>query len=252
LRERLFALGARGALDIESLGWKTAGALLDSGLVVDEGDVFDLDAERLAGAEFFVKKVDGTLTEGARTLLDQLELAKGQPLWRVIVALSIRHVGPTAAQALAQAFGDLGVIAEAEPERLAEVEGIGTVIAESIREWFAVDWHRRIVERWALAGVRMREDRPEPQELTLDGLTIVVTGTLEGWTRDAATDAVRSRGGKVAGSVSKKTSFVVAGENPGSKYDKAVALGVPLLDAAGFAVLLADGPQAAAAATIGE
>jgi DNA ligase (NAD+) len=251
LRERLFALGARGALDIESLGWKTAGALLDSGLVVDEGDLFHLDADRLAGAEFFVKKLDGTLTEGARTLLDQLELAKAQPLWRVMVALSIRHVGPTAAQALAQAFGDLTVIAEAEPERLAEVEGIGPVIAESIREWFSVDWHRRIVEQWAQAGVRMREDRPEPQGRTLEGLTIVVTGTLDGWTRDAATEAVRARGGKVAGSVSARTSFVVAGASPGSKYDKAVSLGVPLLDADGFAVLLDQGPEAAAGLAAG-
>jgi DNA ligase (NAD+) len=245
LRERLFGLGARGALDIESLGWKTAIALLDSGAVVDEGDLFAVNEEQLLGIDYFVKKSDGSLTEGGRTLLDQLEKAKSQPLWRVLVALSIRHVGPTAAQSLARSLHRLDAIATADTETLSSVEGVGTVIAESIQEWFAVDWHRAIVEKWAAAGVRMADEVVATGPGLLDGVTVVITGTLEGWTRDSATDAVQSAGGKVTGSVSKKTDFLIAGENAGSKYAKAEQLGVPILDADGFAVLLERGAEAA-------
>jgi DNA ligase (NAD+) len=250
LRERLFALGSRSALDIESLGWKTAIALLDAGLVVDEGDLFSLDEAALLSADYFVKKSDGSLTEGARTLLDQLEVAKTRPLWRVIVALSIRHVGPTAAQAIARELRSLDAMARADTERLSAVDGVGQVIAESVQEWFGVDWHRAIVEKWAAAGVRTEDDTVDEGPRPLDGLTVVITGTIEGWTRDGATEAVQALGGKVSGSVSKRTAFVVVGDNPGSKYDKAVTLGVPILDAAGFAVLLGQGADAARAAAM--
>ncbi len=249
LRERLFHLAGRGAFDIEVLGYEASVALLDCGLVADEGDLFGLTAERLLTCAFFTKK-DGTLAANAVKLLDNLERAKQQPLWRVLVGLSIRHVGPTAAQALARELRDLDRIATASADELASVEGVGPVIADALVDWFTVDWHRAVVDKWKADGVRTAEageaDGPRP----LDGLTVVITGSLEGWSRDGATEAVQERGGKVSGSVSKKTSFVVAGDNPGSKYDKAVALGVPVLDDHGFAVLLEQGSEAAAAVAV--
>ena len=246
LRERLFHVAGRGALDIEVLGYKAGMALLESGILTDEGDLFDLDAERLARSDFFVN-LDGSLSTNAGKLLANLEDAKERPLWRVLVALSIRHVGPTAAQALAAHFGSLDAILGASTEELASVEGVGTTIAESLREWFTVDWHREVVEKWRAAGVRLAEERVDTGPKPLAGLTVVVTGTLEGYSREDATEVVTSRGGKVTGSVSKKTDFVVVGDSPGSKYDKAVSLGVPVLDEAGFGVLLSDGPDAARA-----
>lgn len=266
LRERLFHVGSRGALDIEGLGFKAAVALLADGLVADEGDLFGLDQAQLHRSEFFTRasavgagtgsgsgdrgveppadSAGRVLNEAGRRLLDQLEVAKSRPLWRVIVALSIRHVGPTAAQALARQFGDLTAIAAASGEQLAAVEGVGAVIAEAITDWFAVDWHRSVVDKWAAAGVRMREELREAGR-PLAGLRIVVTGSLPGYTRESATEALSSRGAKVSNSVSRKTSFLVAGDNPGSKHDKAVSLGVPILDAAGLAVLLESGSDAA-------
>jgi DNA ligase (NAD+) len=160
------------------------------------------------------------------------------------VALSIRHVGPTAARALGTAFGDLEAIMAASEPQLADVEGVGPTIAAALGEWFAVDWHRAIVEKWRAAGVRLADERDTGTEPTLAGLTVVVTGSLTGFSRDEAREAIIARGGKAAGSVSKKTSFVVAGDAPGSKYDKAVELGVPILDEDGFRALLADGPPA--------
>jgi DNA ligase (NAD+) len=250
LRERVFHLAGRGGFDIEVLGWKAAAALLESGVITDEGDLFGLTADELARSAFFVNK-DGSLGSNAVKLLDNLVEARQRPLWRVLVALSIRHVGPTAAQALARHFGSLEAIEAAADagrvEELASVEGVGPTIAESLREWFAVDWHREVVRKWRDAGVRMAEERADDGPRPLEGLTVVVTGTLESWSRDAATEAVTSRGGKVSGSVSKKTAFVVVGDNPGSKYDKALQLKVPVLDDAGFGVLLSDGPDAARA-----
>jgi DNA ligase (NAD+) len=253
LRERLFHLAGRGAFDIEVLGYEAAVALLDAGLVTDEGDVFALTADQLAGCDFFRLK-DGGLAANAKKLLDNLQAAKTRPLWRVLVALSIRHVGPTAAQALAAEFGSLDLIAQAELEQLAAVDGIGPTIAESLREWFTVDWHREIVEKWRAAGVALSEERPaDTGPKPLAGLSIVVTGSLDGFSRDEAAEAIAVRGGKSASSVSKKTSFVVVGESPGSKHAKAVQLKVPILDEAGFRVLLEDGPQAAAElAQVGE
>jgi DNA ligase (NAD+) len=250
LRERLFHLAGRGALDIEVLGYEAAVALLDAGLVQDEGDLFDLTAEGLGGCGFFTKK-DGTLSANAAKLLDNLAEARQRPLWRVIVALSIRHVGPTAAQALAREIGDLDAILDADAETLAAVEGVGPTIAGAIAEWWAVDWHREVVRKWKAAGVRFREERVDTGPRPLEGITVVLTGGLAEYSRDTATEAVQSRGGKVSGSVSKKTSFVVAGESPGSKYDKAVELGVPVLDDDGFRVLLEEGPEAARLSGLG-
>jgi DNA ligase (NAD+) len=251
LRERLFHLAGRGGLDIEVLGYKAGVALLESGVIDDEGDLFSLDESRLLACPFFVNK-DGTLGANGVKLLSNLEEVKQRPLWRVLVALSIRHVGPTAAQALAVQFGLVERIASASQEELAAADGVGPTIAESIVEWFGVDWHRQVVEKWTAAGVRMAEEHtaaPRP----LEGVTVVVTGSLREFSRDEAREAVQRRGGKASGSVSKKTGFVVAGESPGSKYDKAVQLKVPVLDEAGFRVLLEQGPEAArGVATLGE
>jgi len=248
-RERLFYLASREAFDIEGLGYKAAVALLDCGVIADEGDLFSLTPEKLEECDFFVKgKGDKrTLSANAYKLLENLEKAKTRPLWRVLVGLSIRHVGPTAAQALANAFGSVDAIAEASLEELAATEGVGPTIAEALKEWFSVPWHREVVEKWRRAGVRLAEDREETGPKPLAGITVVVTGSLEDFSRDGAVEAVATRGGKVTSSVSKKTNFVVVGDNPGSKYDKAVSLKVPILDEAGFKVLLAEGPEAAAA-----
>jgi DNA ligase (NAD+) len=252
LRERLFHLAGRGAFDIEVLGWEAAAALLDSGVVRDEGDVFSLDPAMLRTVPLFVRQ-DGELTANAERLLDNLVVAKQRPLWRVLVALSIRHVGPTAARALATQFGSLDAIEQAAQggergqARLAAAEGVGPTIAASLREWFAVDWHRDVVRKWRAAGVRIADERDASVPRRLEGLSIVVTGSLSGFSRDEAKEAIVLRGGKASGSVSKSTAFVVVGENPGSKHDKAMSLNVPVLDEAGFGVLLAEGPDAARA-----
>jgi DNA ligase (NAD+) len=253
LRERLFHLAGRGALDIEVLGYEAAAALLDSGLVTDEGDLFGLTGEALAAVPFFVTK-GGTLTANATRLLN-LEDARHRPLWRILVALSIRHIGPTAARALAAAFGSVDAIAAAPEEDLVTVDDVGPTIARSLREWFEVDWHAAIVAKWRAAGVELATPGFVPPERgtggsagPLAGVTVVLTGTLEGRTRDEAAAAIEALGGKVSGSVSKKTGFVVAGQNPGSKLDKAESLGVPVLDEGGLDVLLSEGPDAARSA----
>jgi DNA ligase (NAD+) len=246
LRERLFHLASRAALDIEVLGYRAAMALLDAKLVADEGDLFALTAEKLQESAFFTVQT-GALSANAVKLLDNLEQATSRPLWRILVALSIRHVGPTAAQALAREFRSLDRIAAAPEEELAATEGVGPTIAASIREWFTVDWHREIVDKWRAAGVRLEEEGGDDGPRPLEGLTVVVTGSLDRYSRDEATAAIQERGGKAAGSVSKKTDFLVAGDSPGSKYDKAVQLGVPVLDEDSFEILLSEGPDAAAA-----
>ena len=246
LRERLFYLSSRGALDIEVLGFEAVSALLDDGLVKDEGDLFSLDAEALHRSWFFVNKA-GELKVNARMLLMNLEEAKTRPLWRFLVALSIRHVGPTAARALADAFGSLGAIAEASPEALAIVDGVGPTIAASVVEWFGVDWHLSIVDKWRAAGARLEIPGWDPSAAAgrlLAGVTVVITGTLPTLTRDEAAEAVRAAGGKVSSSVSKKTTYLIAGESAGSKYDKAVELEVPILGEDGLRALLSGGPDA--------
>jgi DNA ligase (NAD+) len=246
LRERLFHLAGRGAFDIEVLGYEAVSALLDCGLVTDEGDLFALTAERLETCPFFVVK-QGTLSANATRLLANLTEARTRPLWRILVALSIRHVGPTAARALAAEFGSLDAIEAASTDALAAVDGVGPTIAASLRDWFTEDWHRAIVAKWRTAGVQLEDpsfDSARAAARLLAGVSVVITGTLAGFSRDEAGEAVRAAGGKVTSSVSKKTDFVVAGENAGSKYDKAAELGVPILDEEAFRVLLDQGPEA--------
>jgi len=196
----------------------------------------------LLRTELFTVK-GGELSANGQRLLANLGRAKAQPLWRVIVALSIRHAGPTAARALAGEFASLQAIEDASEEQLAAVEGVGPTIAAAVVEWFTVDWHRAIVDKWRAAGVRMEDERDASIGRTLEGLSIVVTGSLTGYSRDEAKEAILARGGKAAGSVSKKTAYVVAGDAPGSKYDKAIELGVPVLDEDGFRRLLEQGPD---------
>ena len=246
LRERVFHVAGRGAFDIEALGYKSATALLRAGVIGDEGDLFALTEDDLLATELFRTKAGG-LSANGRSLLRNLAAATDQPLWRVLVGLSIRHVGPTAARALAGEFASLERIEDAPEQVLAAVDGVGPTIAHAVVEWFAVDWHRAVVAKWRAAGVRMVDQRDASVPRFLEGLSIVVTGSLSTLSRDEAKEAILARGGKAAGSVSKKTAFVVVGDAPGSKYDKAVQLNVPILDAEGLTVLLADGPDAARA-----
>jgi DNA ligase (NAD+) len=247
LLERVYHVASRGAFDIEGLGAEAAHALLGAGVITDEGDVFDLDRDKLLKTDLFTrapkKGEEGLqLSANGEGLLANLGQRKQVPLWRVLVALSIRHVGPTAARALATEFGSMAAIRGASEERLAAAEGVGPTIAESVIEWFTVDWHRAIVDKWEAAGVSMADERDESTPRTLEGLTVVVTGSLADFSRDSAKEAIVSRGGKAAGSVSKKTDYVVVGDNAGSKADKAEQLGVPVLDEAGFKALLDQGP----------
>lgn len=242
LRERIFYIGSRVALDIDVLGLEAANALLESELIKDEGDLFDLTAEQLITSEFFTKK-DGALGANAEKFLTALEGAKNRPLWRVLVALSIRHVGPTAAQNLAKTFGSIDAIANATVDELAATDGVGGIIADSILEWFDIDWHQEIIRKWSSAGVCLVENFVNDTPQTLAGLTIVVTGSLEEFTRDGVDEIIALHGGKSSSSVSKKTSFVVVGDSPGSKASKAVELGVRVLNEAQFKELLALGPD---------
>ena len=242
LRERVFHVAGRGAFDIEGLGYEAGIALLGAGVITDEGDLFTLTADDLLRTSLFTTQ-KGEVSANGKRLLANLDRAKQQALWRVLVALSIRHVGPTAARALAGAFGSLEAIQAAAEEQLAAVEGVGPTIAAAVVEWFAVDWHRAIVDKWSAAGVRMQDERDASIVRTLEGLSIVVTGSLAGFSRDEAREAILARGGKAAGSVSKKTAYVVAGDAPGSKYDKAIELGVAILDEDGFRQLLEKGPE---------
>lgn len=266
LRERVFHVASRGAFDIEALGWEAAIALTQPAEpeippLRSEAALFSLKPEDLADVRirrekrskgvgtgtfelvpyFYSKATAKTPSKPTATtekLFKELEKAKTQPLWRVLVALSIRHVGPTASRALATALGSMDAIRAASEEELANVDGVGPTIAAALKEWFAVDWHQEIVDSWAAAGVRMVDERDAGVERNLEGLTIVVTGSLPTLSRDEAKEAIIIRGGKAAGSVSKNTSYVVAGENAGSKLDKAEQLGIRVLDEDGFKALL--------------
>ena len=238
--ERLFYIGSRSALDIDVLGYEAAAALLKDKLVVDEGDLFSLTLKDLSKSDFFTKK-DGSKSVIADRFIAGLDLAKSRPLWRVLVALSIRHVGPTSAQALANKFGSIANIQKASTQQLADIDGVGQVMADAIVEWFEVDWHKQIIKKWEKAGVALVDAPKEKLKQTLAGLTIVVTGSLNDFTRDGASEAITSRGGKASSSVSAKTDFVVAGDSAGSKLDKAQELGITILDEAGFKKLLEKG-----------
>ena len=246
LRGRLEHLGSRAVLDIEGLGEKAARALLEDNVIEDEGDLFSLTAQDLRTSDFFViKGEERKIAKNAELLLEQLQLAKSKPLWRIISALSIRHIGPPTAQAIARALPDMTSLRNSSADELAQIEGIGQTIGNSVAEWFGEKWHSDIVEKWASAGVRMHDDVVESGPQILAGLTVVVTGTLEGFSREGAAEAITSRGGKSASSVSKNTDFVVVGPGAGSKAAKAEELGRPILDEAGFVVLINDGPEAA-------
>ena len=244
LRERIYYIGSRVALDIDVLGYEAASALLEDKLIADESDLFALTEKDLAKSQFFLKK-DGSLGLNVEKFLKGLDAAKSKPLWRILVSLSIRHVGPTAAQALAKNFGSISAISQASEVELSNTDGVGEVIAQSIIEWFAVDWHQEIISKWEKAGVQLVEiarESTDPQTLT--GLTLVVTGSLEDFTRDGVSEVITSHGGKTSSSVSKKTDFVVAGEAAGSKLAKAEELGVRVLNESEFKTLLAKGPAA--------
>ncbi|MFI1682163.1 NAD-dependent DNA ligase LigA [Streptomyces sp. NPDC020607] len=275
LRERLFYLAGRKSLDIENFGYVAAAALTRplepaEPPILDEGDIFGLKVDELLPIKSYVLDQDsglpkrdpktgeekvvtffanqkGEAKKNTLAMLENIAAAKERPLARVLTGLSIRHVGPVAAEALAREFRSIDRIDQATEEELAAVEGVGSTIAASLKQWFAEDWHREILRKWREAGVRMEEESSGEDEgpRPLAGLTVVVTGTLEHHTRDGAKEALQIRGAKVTGSVSKKASFVVVGDNPGSKYDKAMQVKVPVLNEEGFAVLLEQGPDAA-------
>ena len=238
LRERIYYIGSRAALDIDILGYEAAVALLDAKIITDESDLFDLTAKKLATSDFFTKK-DGTPAANVEKLLAALDEAKTRPLWRTLVALSIRHVGPTAAQGLSAALGSIHAISQATAAELADVDGVGQIIADSIVEWFSIDWHKAIIKKWEAAGVRMINEPTESLPQTLAGLTFVVTGGLESFSRDGISETIAAHGGKASSSVSKKTDYVLVGSDPGSKLAKAQELGVPVIDEAKFKELLA-------------
>ena len=238
LRERIYYIGSRAALDIDVLGLEAAIALLTDQIITDESDLFDLTTESLTRSEFFTKK-DGSTGKNTEKLLAALEVAKTRPLWRIIVALSIRHVGPTAAQSLASNFGSMDAIAKASVSELSDIDGLGETIAQSIVEWFALDWHRSIIAKWQKAGVVMQVQASEELPQTLVNLTFVVTGGLESFTRDSIAETITAHGGKAVASVSKKTDYVLVGSDPGSKLAKAQELGVTIIDEARFLELLA-------------
>ena len=238
LRERIYYIGSRAALDIDVLGYEAAVALLTDSIITDEADIFNLSEKSLMKSQFFLKK-DGTAGKNLEKLLAALEEAKRRPLWRTLVALSIRHVGPTAAQALATNFGSMDAIAKASVTELADIDGVGEVIAQSVIEWFEIDWHRNIITQWTKAGVAMVNAKGADLPQTLGGLTIVVTGGLENFTRDSIAETITAHGGKPSSSVSAKTDYVLVGADPGSKLAKAQELGVTIIDEARFLELLA-------------
>ena len=236
--QRLVHWASRGALDIEGLGEERVRLFVDAQLLEDAADVYALTVDNLVPLERIGER-------SARLLVDAIENSKTRPLWRVLVALGINHVGPTAAQALSRAFPDLDAIMSAGEEELTAVDGVGPTIAQSIQKWCSIDRNRRLLQRLRAAGVNF-EGEPAPvvsaRDATLAGMTFVLTGTLEGHTRDEAAAEIVARGAKVTGSVSKKTSYVVAGESPGSKLAKAEQLGVTILDEDAFDQLLEKGP----------
>jgi len=236
--QRLVHWAGRGAMDIEGLGEERVRQFVDAGLLEDAADVYGLTVERLVPLERIGQR-------SAQLLVDAVEGSKTRPLWRVMVGLGINHVGPTAAQALARSFADLDAIDHAGADALTAIDGVGPTIAQSIGQWFSIDRNRRLVARLKAAGVNLTGDAGPAIELideSLSGMTFVLTGSLERHTRDEAAAEIIARGGKVTSGVSKKTSYVVFGDSPGSKLTKAEQLGVPTLDEAVFDALLANKP----------
>ncbi|MEZ2122200.1 NAD-dependent DNA ligase LigA [Corynebacterium sp. CCM 9203] len=244
LSARLTYLAGRGAFDIEALGEKGAIDLIRSGILVDESGLFSLTEDSLSRSSVYTTKTGKVNAQGQKLLKNLREAAERVELWRVLVALSIRHVGPTAARSLAGRFRSLAAMRAADIAELADTEGVGEVIARSFLDWFEVDWHRTIVDAWAAAGVTMEDSADNSAAQTLKGLTVVITGSLQNYTRDSAKEAIIFRGGKASGSVSKKTDFVVVGDNAGSKETKARELGLRILDEDSFTRLLERGVAA--------
>ena len=226
--EWLFHFAGRGAMDIEHLGFVTVAKLLEKGLIEDPADIYALDADALGQLPGFKEK-------SISNILEQIEGSKNRPLWRLLVGLNIRHVGTHVAQVLARAFGSVDALAAASEDAIDAVPEIGPEIAATVREWFDEDENRALIEKLRAAGVRLAEEADgEAAPKTLDGVTLVLTGGLDTISREEATERAQAAGARVASSVSKKTTFVVAGENPGSKLAKAEELGVEVIDEAAF------------------
>jgi DNA ligase (NAD+) len=233
---------SRGALDIDALGAKRIAQLVEAGMVSSVADLYDLDWEAVAGLERM-----GEVS--AANLRTSIEASKSRPLPRLLVGLNIRHLGPAGAEALAAAFGNLDRILHSSVEALAAADGVGSVIAESVHTWFSDPANQELVERLRAAGLNFEAPEGEGQPKILAGKSVVVTGTLGDFSRDEAEAAIKALGGKSPGSVSKKTTAVVVGDNPGaSKVDKATELGIPVLDEVGFRHLLDTGELPAEAA----
>jgi DNA ligase (NAD+) len=228
-QEWLFHFAGRGAMDIEGLGYKTLWALVEKGLVQDPADIYTLTAEQL-------EQLDGFAEKSITNLLTQIEGSKDRPLWRLLVGLNIRHVGTHVAQLLATAFGSIDALTAATVDDIDDVEGIGPEIAASVREWFEDPENLALLERLRAAGLRTADERvaAAPKEGSLTGKTVVLTGTMPSMTREEGTELAQEAGARVASSVSKKTDFVVAGDNAGSKLTKAETLGVEVIDEAEF------------------
>jgi DNA ligase (NAD+) len=233
--EWLFHFAGRGAMDIEHLGYMTVMRLLEKGLIEDPADIYALDADKL-------QQLPGFKDRSVSNLLEQVEASKDRPIWRLLVGLNIRHVGGHVAQVLATAFGSIDALADASEDDIDAVPGIGPEIAATVREWFDEDENRQLIEKLRVAGVRLADERTEPTgPQTLAGLSIVLTGGLGSLSREEATALAEGAGARVASSVSGKTAFVVAGENPGSKLAKAESLGVEVIDEAEFLRRVAGG-----------
>lgn len=239
LREYLFHFASRGAMDIEGLGYKTVDLLLAEGVISDPADIFTITAEDLIDFE-------GWGEVSVANLLEAIDGAKDRPLRRLLTALGIDHVGGTVARLIADRFRSLPAIMEAQTDDITQIEGIGPEIAAAVADWSRDPVNRALVARLAAAGVRLSDPEPERSEAKglLDGLSFVVTGTLDGFSRDEVTAAIEARGGKVTGSVSGKTRAVIAGASPGSKIAKAASLGIPVLDEDGLVGLLEKGAGA--------
>jgi DNA ligase (NAD+) len=237
--QRLVHWAGRGSMDIEGLGEERVHQFVEAGLLEDAADIYALTVEQLVPLERIG-------TKSAQLLVDGIEASKPRPLWRALVGLGINHVGPTAAQALARSFAHLDAIIEASEEELTAIDGVGPIIARSIGKWFTIDRNRRLVARLRDAGVNLAGDPGSGTVAQIDdsfaGLTFVLTGSLERRTRDEAAAEIAARGGKVTNSVSKKTSYVVVGESPGSKLAKAEQLGVAIVDESAFEDLLTSRP----------
>lgn len=250
---RLTYIASRKAFDIDGLGERGARALIEEGILENEAELFDLDEEALLKCSMYVRKGEEdteVLNANGRNLLESLKAAQDTDLWRVIVALGIRHIGPVASKLLSQKFHSLPALmaAAAEGELDEKIDGVGPTMAASLHDWFQVEWHQNIVDSWAKSGVTMEEDAPEETlAQTLEGLTIVVTGAVEGYTRESIKEAIMDRGGKATGSVSKNTSYLVNASGARSSKDKkAEELGIPVIDGEQFEALLHGGPEALA------